>query len=298
MEIYNGENNTTEKYNEPTTKRSFFPRSQLNDWLPLWEKILFFLFGYLGLKIISRIMSYIFMSTSLVVFKDGVAYLTTLGSVLLNFLTYLLLCVGFIGILVFDKRKTYKKILEEFKNPTSYLWALIGFGLVLGSQTLLSNIFAKCFTFYGSNNNESSLETMTKYYPVLLIIMTAFFAPFCEELTYRVGLVDVFGHIYKFRWVGLLASAVVFGLIHTDLISTYSKYFTLVQNSESTAEAIQTAKYTIYNEWLNLPIYAISGFCLAFTYAKSGKITSSMLAHMGVNLLSMLTTIISNTGGN
>ncbi len=289
MEIFNNDDNSSEKYNDSTKERSFFPRSELNDWLPLWEKIAFFLIGFLGLKLISLIISRIMVLTLLPTEN------LTLAQVLVNFLTYLLLVLAFVGFIFLDKRKTYRKFINELKKPDTYVWALIGFGLVLGYQLLLGNLFSVSFSFYGNNNNESSIESMTSVYPVLMFIMTVFFAPFAEELTYRIGLVDTFGHKYKLRWLGIILSAIIFGCIHADIINCYNE-LVYYKEMEYSAEVIKEATYALYNEWLNLPIYIGSGFFLALTYSKSGKISSSMIAHMGVNMFSMIVSFIQTFG--
>lgn len=287
MEIYNNENNKTEKYVNNEKQRSFFPRSELNDWLPLWEKLAFFLTGFLGIKLLSLIVSFIISTTNLYNTNE------VLATVLINFFTYILLVLAFCGFLFFDRRKTYVKFASDFKKLDAYVWALIGFGLVLGYQLIMGNIFSAAFSFYGNNNNEQGIETMTKSYPIMVFILTVFFAPFVEELTYRVGLVDLIGHKYKLRWLGIIVSAVIFGCIHADIIGCYSQLLQISAKETSTAEQIQKATEALYNEWLNLPIYIGSGFILGLTYSKSGKISSSMLAHFGVNLFSMVVTFIS-----
>ncbi len=296
MEIYNNHENKTETYRADEKTKNFFPRSEFNDWLPLWEKIAFFILGFLGIKLFSYITSIIIARAGFIEVHDGYFSYTPLGATLINFFTYLLLVIAFAGFLFFDKRKTYKKFAKEFTHVDTYIYALIGFGLVLGFQLLLGNIFSNTISFYGNNANEEGIESMTKSYPALLFVMTVFFAPFAEELTYRIGLVDTIGHKYKLRWLGIVLSALIFGLIHANIASAYSDLASLMANEEATAEAIQKARYALYNEWLNLPIYIGSGFFLALTYAKSGKISSSMLAHFGVNLFSMIATFISNAG--
>jgi membrane protease YdiL (CAAX protease family) len=289
MEIYNNENNKAEKYSSQVKERGFFPRSEINDWLPIWEKIAFFLIGFIGIKIISKVIQRIIQMTTLVQVNQ------TLALVLINFLTYLLLLLAFLGFIFLDRRKTYLKLFNELKKPDTYIWALIGFGLVLGYQMVLGNLFTISFSFYGNNANESSIESMTKVYPVLMFIITVFFAPLAEEFTYRIGLVDSIGHKYQFRWLGVIISAIIFGCIHADIINSYYELVYYTQN-EASAEVIKQATYALYNEWLNLPIYIGSGFFLALTYAKSGKISSSILAHMGLNCFSMIVSFINYFG--
>lgn len=296
MEIYDNEEKQTTSYKSKTPKKDFFPRSELNDWLPLWEKIVFFLIGYLGINLFSFIVQRILFATPLAVFKNGVFLgFTTLGSVLINFFTYFLLVASFLLFLFFDRRKTYKRFFAQFKSKSTYLYGLIGFGCILAFQLILGNIYQATIPFYGSNSNQSGIEEMTKAYPILLFIMTVFFAPFVEELTYRIGIVDTIGHKYKYRWLGIIFSALIFGAIHANLFSAYVNFLDLANDNTATAELIQQARIAIYNEWLNLPIYIGSGFLLGLTYAKSGKISASFMAHMGVNLFSMVVTIIQNS---
>lgn len=293
MEIYNNDNKTTNTYKDNLDKKPFFPRSDLNDWTPIWEKIVFFVLGFIGIRLFSSLITRIIYVTPLVTIKDGIISLSLLGSVLINFFTYLLLVLSFCGLIFLDKRKTYKRIFFDFKKKETYLWALIGFGLVLGYQLALGNLFSATIPFYGSNANESGIEAMAKQYPILLFIMTVFFAPFVEELTYRVGLVDTFGHKYNLRWLGIILSAILFGLIHADISGTYYSYMTSIALQEEAA-TIEAYKIAFYNELLNLPIYIGSGFFLGLTYAKSGKIASSMVAHLSVNLFSMISLFIQN----
>lgn len=291
MDIYDNDTNQSHQYKEKVSKHGFFERSELNDWTPLWEKIAFFLLGFLGIKLYSLIVVRIIYITPLVTVTENGYVISTLGETLANFLVYLLLVLSFLGFIFFDRRKTYKRIFIDFKNPVTYIWGFVGFALVLAFQLALGNLFTATIPFYGSNSNQSSIETMTSSYPVMLFIMTVFFAPFVEELTYRCGLIDTIGHNYKFRWLGIILSGLIFGLIHADLITPYSELM-YAYSENATNEVITQLRYSLYNELLNLPIYVGSGIFLGLTYAKSGKIASSMVAHFGVNLFSMVVSFI------
>lgn len=297
MELFNNDDSTTKKYVPDNNIKGFFPRSELNDWTPLWEKLAFFLIGFLGLRLYSIIVQYIILATPLVSIKDGVVTVSNMAYALINFFTYLLLVITFVLFIFLDKRKTYQRILNELKQPKTYLWALVAFGMVIALQNILSLSFSALFPFYGSNANQNSIESIFAASPVLIFIMTVFFAPFCEELTYRIGLVDTIGHKYNLRWLGIAISALVFGLIHADIINSYRNLAEGIASGLGDAE-ITNLKNNLYNELLNLPVYMFSGFALGFVYAKSGKITSSMMGHMGVNLLSMIITIIQMASKN
>lgn len=269
-----------------------FPRSALNDYIPVWEKIVFFLIGFLGLNIISVIVSIVIQSIPgmLVRTENGYLKVTSLASALVNFLTYALLVIIFLLFLFLDKRGNYRRYFASYTHPKSYLFAFVGLLAIF----LMQKLFSVCYDripFYSSNDNQTSLESLSHSYPALLFFMTVFFAPFCEELTYRVGLLDAIGNKYKYRWLGIVLSAIFFGFIHFDF-SAITDYWQILADSESTASEITKAMQSVQIEFLNLPIYVLSGFFLGLTYALSGEIASSTTAHMVNNLIGFLAIII------
>jgi len=269
-----------------------FPRSALNDYIPIWEKIVFFLIGFLGLNLIAAIVSIVIQSIPgmLVRTEDGELQVTSFASALHQFLSYLFLVIVFLLFLFLDKRGTYKRYFASYAHPKSYLYAFIGVVAIF----LMQFIFRICYlplNIEQANNNQTSLESLSNSYPALLFFMTVFFAPFCEELTYRAGLLDAIGHKYKFRWLGIVLSAIFFGFIHFDF-SAITNYWAVLASSESTAEEIATAIKSVQIEFLNLPIYILSGFFLGLTYALSGEIAASTTAHMVNNLIGFLMILV------
>ncbi len=278
MEIYNPETHESDEYRteEPGDNgRVFFKRSLFNDWLPTWEKVTFFLIGLVGLQLLGTIFSLILMAVN-----DS-----TLYNALVNFLTYLGIAVCFVLFFIFDKRGTMKRFWINVKDFKTYLYyGVITFFCIIGVEYVFSLLYYYNLPdIYGANSNQTSIESMTSAYPALMFFTTVFFAPFSEEISYRIGLVDSIGH--KRRWLGILLSAVIFGLIHFDFTPTI--YYAMYGEAEYYVEML--------NEWLNLPIYIAMGFCLAFSYAKSGNIMSSMTAHLINNLLSFCT-LLAGTG--
>lgn len=293
MQVYNNENNKVNEYSN-TTRRAYFPRSELNDWVPRWEKLVFFLIGFLGLQLIASLVSIIATNIIYVSSTNGTisneAYYN--ANALVNFFSYLILVIIFVLFIFLDKRGTYKRLFSDFKKKETYIWALIGFGLVMCIQYFFSLLYQNTVPFYGNNDNQSSIVTLCTYQPALIFIMSVFMAPFCEELTYRLGLLDLIGHKYSRRVLGIIISAVIFGLIHTDFITTFESLSSAIAAEES-ASVIQGYREAFINEILNFPIYICSGLALGFTYAKSGKLASSMSSHFLVNLFSMISIFIS-----
>ncbi len=275
MEIYDPGQSRQEQRKEKSQKdkeqRVFFHRSALNDWTPLWEKIAFFLLGFLGLQAISFLTSGI-ISLSGLVQSD---YSTAVS--LNNFLAYLLLLIAFMLFLVLDKRKSWKRVLEDFKDPKAYGYALICVGAIYLVNLLFSLMYSG-IEFYGDNENQEIIAQGVTTNPALMFFSVAIFAPICEELTYRVGLVDSIGH--KRRWLGVLLSSVIFGAIHFDWLSCLSYLFA--------GEDSGIDRFLVLNELLNLPVYISSGLVLGFTYALSGRISSAIVGHAVNNTLSFI----------
>lgn len=273
MEIYDPKTKKTRHYRpkkDGEDSRVFFKPSALNEWLPLWEKWAFFFLGFIGLQVLSLLISLLLSLTP--VREDA-----SLSSSLLNFLCYLLLTLFVLAFLFFDGRKTYKRFAKEFTEWKTYAYAVMGFVLILVVNYAFNAIYtAAGVTSYGDSENQQAIIGALGSSPALMVIATCLFAPFVEEFTYRIGLVDTIGH--KNRIVGIVFSAIIFGAIHFDWTSLLSY---LVDRSTVPYE-------TILNELLNLPVYVLSGAALAFTYAKSGKISSSMMGHFLNNTLSVI----------
>lgn len=301
MDIYDPETGTTQKQpKQPKNQTGIFQRSLVNDWTPLWEKWLFFAIGLIGLEIIATIVEAIllaaFPQTYVTATIDGseVTSINTLGSVAINFTSYTVLVIIFLLFLFLDGRKTGQKIFFDFSSGWTYLWGVCGFFALLVFQELMSLIYNFTIPNYGQNANQSSIIEMFSGYPFFIFVMTVFFAPFVEELTYRVGLVDTIGHKYKYRWFGIIFSAIIFGFIHFDwmLYLTRANY---LMSEEVEQSVLDTINQEILMEWVNLPIYIGSGIILALTYTLTGKLACSMTAHMLLNLLSSISILITSS---
>lgn len=288
MEIYNPKTQQNESMDkkEPE-KRSFFPRSDLNDWLPTWEKIVFFLVGFLGLQLLGTLFQYVLMATPLFDAEEHV--FTDNGYALVEDLTYLFLFLFMLLVILLDKRGTMKRILSSFKDPKVYLYALGALALVFLSSQFLNVLYTRFIPFMQESDNQRGIETIVKAQPVLTFLPIVVFAPFCEEMAYRVGLVDTIGH--KKRWLGIIFSAIFFALLHFNF-DTLLNVFMVSSDEGSSAESILLARQDFYKELLNLPLYLIPGFLFAFIYAKTGKISSSISAHIANNLISYVLLLV------
>ena len=236
--------------------------------LPWWREILLFLIGSLGFQVLGIMLSFaviLFLrlgpqsglsgaewSSYLANYQKSSQYLT-----IVNDGAYALLLTA---MLLFLWRNN-KTIFSSFKNPRTWLGIPLGFGVIL-----LSIIWGSIANQLGAttNENEAAVESTILYLPVLSVLMTGFVAPFCEELTYRVG---AFGFLKRVnRVLAYVVVGLLFGLIHIH-------------------------DYSSPNEWLSFPSYAIAGFSFCFIYERFG-FGASFLAHATNNVVAVISTII------
>lgn len=216
----------------------------------------------------------------------------SISSALLNFICYLILFIAFMLVIILDKRKTYKRVLNGFTSWKYFLYGIIGFLAVFIFQELMSMLISLA-PVNGTNSNQQSIDNNAVSSPILTFITVVIMGPIVEEFTYRAGLLDLIGH--KKRWLGIALSSIIFGFIHFDFSSLLS-LITLNQADFEFLEDFLKVKSMLVDavllELLHLPIYIGSGFILGFVYAKSGKLSSSIIAHMLLNLLSFVAIII------
>lgn len=163
------------------------------------KQLILFLFGWVGLNIISVAVSRIVIACNL---GDKL-----LIDALINFICYGTLFIGFVFILWKDSLK----ILKKFKNGKSWLIGLAIFGVMLVFNISVNLILKAAFP-NEIGQNQSSVNSITKTYPILSTIFFAFIGPICEELTYRLGLFSLLRR--RNRVIAYVASSLIFGLIH------------------------------------------------------------------------------------
>lgn len=290
MEIYNDNLTEKQKKENKKPKKGFTPDgkertyrflhpSERNFGVPFWEKLVFFLRGFIGLSILSTLVSAILRATPY--FNVETSELTPKGNALLMFFSYGLLLAAFLLFLFFDGRKTYCKLFKDFGNFKTYIYGLAGFFALILINIFFNSIYNVLIPDYGANANQTSIETRRKASPFFSIVTVVLFAPFCEEMTYRAGLLDRVGK--RKRIVGVIVSALVFGLIHFDFSSGLLRIV-----SAGNQEAFEAYRMSFVNELLNLPVYVFSGAILGLTYVSSGKLGSSMVSHLRLNALSSI----------
>lgn len=162
------------------------------------KQLILFVFGWLGLKLISRLVS-------LIVFNSGVSD-PILEDALINYISYGVLFIGFIAILWKDNLK----ILKSFAKGKSWLFGLLTF-LVLITFNVTYNLILKSF-ISGNNANQEGVNNVTSQLPILSTLFFAIIGPICEEFTYRIGVFSLLRR--RNRVLAYVVSSIIFGLIH------------------------------------------------------------------------------------
>jgi len=230
--------------------------------LPLYQEIIIFLFGWIGLKIISTILSLILQNT--------VPYflMSLNDNALINFGLYLVLFGGLVLIL----NKKFQFIYLPFKNRKTWLNGLLGFAILYVCSiavSIITQIISGLANFtVTSNANQVSLTQIAELYPIASLFIFGFIGPICEEITYRVGLFTLLRK--KSKTFAYIIGAILFGLIHFNFE---------VFSGGSRAD--------IANEFLNMPSYILSGLVLCFIYDKYG-VGASITTHVLNNVISLI----------
>ncbi|MFC6261604.1 type II CAAX endopeptidase family protein [Levilactobacillus fujinensis] len=206
-------------------------------------------FGWLWLILMLIVTSVV--QVPLVYIKGGTLahQLMWAGLYLLGFVAAI--AVGFWG---------YHRVHKGWQRLTYNDWWLMvkGYGFIIISEIILG---LANHIFYGETstaNNDALQQLMGRSSLTLVMLsLTAVFAsPFLEELTFRGLLIDGCFPA-KWFWVPVIASGVVFSLVHMsdNIIS-----------------------------WL---LYAIMGGTFAYIYKRTGKLQSTIILHGFNNLIAI-----------
>ncbi len=250
---------------------------------PFYRQLLLFFGGWLGFQLLALIIQLIMGVVWKADHPGGTAedltnfFKTTDALFLHNGLSYLFL----IGALALILWSTWKEIFKSFKFAWAPLIGLLGFAATTLCNILYSvsvgNILKAAGFNLSENVNESTVRSIVAAYPWFSLILFGFIGPFCEEVTYRVGLLGFFSRFNK--PLGYIISSVVFGLIHFD--------FACFANGTN----------AIVIELYNLPQYLGAGALMALVY-DFGGFSASLTTHTVNNVYSVIMTIIATRSGS
>lgn len=228
-------------------------KNQENE-LPRKARLILFLIGfsYTGLLIISLFWS----SIAPVLFSTDSEI-----NIAIEFGTYATLLIAFICVCI----RYRKYFVNELKQPYKYICGIIcGIGIII-AEIIVSTLMAILFPS-DINSNQEIINTLMNDYPTLMVIITVFMGPICEELTYRVGLYGLLRE--KNETLGFILSGFIFAFVHLSFIGT-----------------------DIVAELSAFPVYLTISYLFNLTYKKFG-FSGSLLAHMLINTISILGIVI------
>jgi len=180
--------------------------------------------------------------------------------------------------LLFGLRKKFKILFASFKDWKGYVAGIVGGLALIGITTLYNILIGVLFRAAGMpdpgvNQNETAIRAMVQALPVLSVIVFGLMGPFCEEVTYRIGLFGFSSRLGKA--LGYILSALVFGMVHFNWSALFSPEL----------------RSSLPTEFAALPSYIGSGLALAFLYDRFG-LSASYTAHALNNTISVVTTML------
>ena len=194
------------------------------------------IFTYLFLNIFNTLPLYLFN-----------IQLSTLTSKVIYLLIYQI-CLLIIFFLIYKKDiiEDFKKFnIKEFFNKYFKYWFILLFFMII------SNLLIQLIYPGSTAVNEDNFRKNFELAPIYSFITASLIAPFIEEITFRMGIKNIFKNKYLF----IILSGLIFGSLH--VIGKINNGF----------------------DYLYLLPYCLPGFVLALVYYKSNNIFNSLFIH-------------------
>jgi len=157
-------------------------------------------------------------------------------SVLVKIAYLLIFDLGLILILYFVYRKDFKHDIKDFKkNWKKYLKMGFKYWLIGLAIMGISNLLIQIFVTSNIAENEESVRTLIKSFPLYMLFATCIYAPIVEETIFRKTLKEIIGYNLIFVFV----SGVLFGSLHVlgSMTSVTDLYYIIPYSSVGIAFA-------------------------------------------------------------
>ncbi len=231
---------------------------------PFRTKIICFLVGFLGLEIVSILLSFI-LNTTGVISQEKIEIMSVSEINEINaYFQLATYSIGFLLLLSVLGPALIKKIANQFtrakliSNVATFFAVLLLFNYVC---SIIPQIIGA-----HNNSNQTAIDNIILVKPFVSFIAIVLIGPIVEEITYRFGL---FGSLYqKNRLLAYFVSMLFFWLIHFDFTSIGTNNF--------------------ISELAASPAYISAGLVLCIAYEKTENLAVPILVHMCNNLLSFL----------
>ena len=142
----------------------------------------------------------------------------------------------------------FKKFINNFGkySDIAIKYWIIGFIIMFISNMIIANITPSKIA-----TNEEGVREIIKAIPLISVVILGFVAPFSEEIIFRKSFKDVI----KTKWVFILTSGIVFGLLH--VITSFDYLYDL----------------------LYIIPYSSLGIAFALIYYRTNNVFSSIFVH-------------------
>lgn len=219
--------------------------------------IVVFLLFFLGGSVLSIILNSIGIDTSTFDAKD-LNYFQCLVELLYLVVIYLLYRNYFVN--------DYKSFKGDLKGKIGLVikFTVLFFAVKIASALLTQFVGEILGLEITESENQQLITSITSSGPIIMLISTAFLAPFVEEGIFRLGIRKVISNKYVF----IVVSGLLFGLMHifpTELSMSVALTYSIV--------------------------YVVMGVYLAYVYVETDNIWISIIIHAINNLISMIAII-------
>ena len=159
----------------------------------------------------------------------------------------------------FDTFGFHKITSVDILNTSKYI------AIIMIGNVILTGIHTLFIGKVTEAANQSSIESLATPSMIIgLVAMVTLVAPFVEELMFRGIIMNYF--VYGFpKWVKIIISGVAFGMFH--VVGQPFQFFALLQ-------------------------YSFMGCVLAYAYTSNNRLQSSIMVHIGNNLIASLSLIL------
>lgn len=159
-----------------------------------------------------------------------------------------------------------KEISNDFKNFNlkNFFKKYFKFWIILLTLMIISNLLIQIIYPGSSAANEDNFRSIFKIAPIYSFISACLFAPFKEEMVFRMS----FKKIFKNKYLFIFISSIAFGLLHVIFSSNN------------------------YYDYLYLLPYFTSGIILSYVYYESDNIFTSLSIHFIHNTVLLILQII------
>ena len=181
----------------------------------------------------------------------------------LNLLTDLLmLIIAFFCLKDFIIRQYHD--FKERKAKIIFNGVVKGYALCF-VMSMVTSIIVRLLTMKTTSANQQAIVSLSKFNPVVMLLMTVIFAPIGEELLFRGFLFTFFRK--RSRFLAYFVSAFLFGFVH-------------VMNSVMGGDL---------SEFIQMIPYFGMGLVFAYSYESNNNIFASILTHATSNAIAMIT---------